>query len=147
MKDEAMKFFEKLAEEGRLEEVMDKFANDPRIPNLPATRFFTPTQADALEETIPMTQEIFDKCLYVCDHIGDGVSFHRIVEQFPDMEVKYSKEVQEKYKREHDEYKKAYLAKWGKDAWFFLDQYNLFQASAKHKKDWCVRSKNKTARR
>lgn len=100
---------------------VDEFINDERYPALPSHKFFTPKQWDALCESIPMTQEIFDRCLYVCDQVHDSVMFHRTVEQFPDLEVKYSIEVQQKHKQLHDEFKAEYLKKWGDDAAMFLD--------------------------
>ena len=117
-KDDSMRFFEQLAKEGRLEAEIDKFVEDERIPDLIANKFFTDKQWDALTGSIPMTQEIFDRCLYVCDRVNDGVWFQRIVEQFPQLEVKYSQEVCEKHKAAHDAYKAEYLAKFG-EGWFF----------------------------
>ena len=65
-----------------------------------------------------MTQEIFDKLLYICDHINDGVNFHRILTQFPDLDVKYSPEICENHKAEYDAYKAEYIAKFGQDKFF-----------------------------
>lgn len=118
---ESIDFFEKLAKEGRLVEELDKIVNDERIPSFPSDKFFTPKQWDALVGTIPMTQDMFDRCLYICDHIGDGVNFHRIVEQFPELDVKYSSDICAKHKAAHDAFKADYLAKFGDDAIFFQD--------------------------
>lgn len=115
-KTDSMEFFEKLAKEGRLVEEMDKLVNEESIPSFPSDKFFTPKQWDALIGTIPMTQEIFDRCLYVCNHINDGVNFHRIVEQFPELEVKYSSEIRARHKAAYDDFKAEYIAKFGKDA-------------------------------
>ena len=120
-KDNTMDFFDQLTKEGKLEEVMNNFVNDERIPSFISDKFFTPKQWDALTENIPMTQEIFDRCLWICDQVNDGVNFHRIVEQFPGLAVKFSKEVQEKHKAAHDKFKEEYLAKWGDDALFFME--------------------------
>lgn len=117
-KNDSMEFFVTLAKEGRLEEELDKLVNDESIPSFPSDKFFTPKQWDALVGTIPMTQEIFDRCLYVCDHLNDGVNFHRIVEQFPELEVKYSPEIREKHKAAHDAFKAEYLAKYGNTGFF-----------------------------
>ena len=106
---------EQLAKEGRLEEVIDKFLNDERLPDFRSQKYFTNKQWDALIGNIPMTQEIFDRCLYVCDAVDDGVNFQRIIEQFPELEVKYSPEVCAKHKAEHDAYKAEYLEKFGGD--------------------------------
>lgn len=119
--DDSMHFFEQLAKEGELEQALTDLVNDDRFPVFISERFFTPKQWDALTEEIPMTQEIFDKCLWVCDHVNDGVNFHRIVEQFPDLKVNFSKEIQEKHKEEHDKFKAEYLAKWGDKALFFTE--------------------------
>ena len=119
--NDSMAFFEKLAKEGRLEEELDKIANDESIPCFPSDKFFTPKQWDALTGAIPMTQEIFDRCLYVCDHVKDGVNFHRIVEQFPELEVKFSPEVCAVHKAENDAFKEEYLAKYGQDSIFFRE--------------------------
>jgi hypothetical protein len=100
---------------------LNALADDERFPDLPSHRFFTDKQWDALCESIPMTQEIFDRCLYVCDRVSDSVMFHQIVEQFPHLEVNYSIEVQEHHKQVHDEFKAAYLKKWGNDAVMFRD--------------------------
>ena len=120
-KDDSMNVIDQLAAEGRLEADLDKLLNDERLPEFIAEKFFTDKQWDALTEAIPMTQEIFDRCLYVCDHVNDSVWFQRIIEQFPNFEVKYSKDVCEKHKTVHDAYKKEYLAKFGDNGWLFQD--------------------------
>lgn len=120
-KSDSMNFFEKLAMEGRLDKELEKIANDERIPSFPSDRFFTSKQWDALTGIIPMTQEIFDRCLYVCDRINDGVNFYRIVSQFPEFEIKFSSEICERHKAAHDIFKAEYLKKFGEEAVFFRD--------------------------
>lgn len=119
-KIDSMEFFEKLAQEGKLIEEIEKFINDESIPDFPSNKFFTPKQWDALTGEIPMTQEIFDRCLYVCDSIDDGVNFQRIIGQFPEFEVKYTPEVCAKHKAAYEEFKEEYINKFGSDDNFFF---------------------------
>lgn len=120
-KSDSMSFFDQLAKGGRLEAEIKKFLEDERLPEFIAEKFFTPKQWDALTGTIPMTYEIFDRCLYVCDRVNDGVWFQRIVEQFPQFEANFPPEVCEKHKAAHDAYKAEYLAKFGEDGWLFQE--------------------------
>ena len=117
--DNALEFFEELERKGILMEKLDELINDERIPEFVSDKFFTDKQWNALTGQIPMTQEMFDRTLHVCDQVKDGVNFHRIVEQFPELKVNFPNEICEKYKKEHDDYKKDYLEKFGDDALLF----------------------------
>lgn len=119
--EDIMKYIEQLDKEGRLEEEIDKFLRDDRLPDFIAEKFFTAKQWDALIGEIPMTQEMFDRCLWVCDHVNDSVWFHRIVEQFPELNVNFSKDVCEKHKAAHDAYGIEYLAKFREDGLLFQE--------------------------
>ena len=120
MSNNNIELFDALLKDENLMVKIENLVNDERIPTFLADRFFTPTQRNALDEVIPMTQEIFDKCLNVCHQVSDGVSFHRIIKRFPDFEVNFDPSVQKKYQQEYEEYKSEYLKKWGDDAIYFV---------------------------
>lgn len=108
--------------EEHLEAKLEELINDERIVDFVADKFFTPKQWDALTETIPMTQDLFDRCLYVCDRVKDGISFHRITKQFPAFKVNYDEDLQAQYKQDYELFKAEYLKKWGANALYFLDE-------------------------
>lgn len=95
--------------------LIDCLLNDERIPDSPD---FTEKEWAALCEEAEISEEIYDSCLQRCHNDNNGVMFISIVNQFPQYNPKYSKEIIEKHKRQWEKEKKEYIAKYGTEYFF-----------------------------
>lgn len=70
---------------------------DQRLVNsIRAACYYSKEQSDALCGYRPMTRAIFESCLDVCARIGDADEYSTIVQQFPELAMLYTEEINAK---------------------------------------------------
>lgn len=93
--------------------LIEAVLNDEKIPDTPAGEVFSEKQWDALCGYTEMTQEIFNKCLEICNVSKDNIMFWHIVKQFPEFKVNYSEKIKSAHRRAYEQAREEYIAEYG----------------------------------
>lgn len=63
---------------------VDKESNEQYLELLDVTMAYDEEQLAAVEHQIPMTQEIYEKCLNICIRLGAQHELWRLMREYPD---------------------------------------------------------------